>query len=185
MRVLYYLREHPDYGITIQAHNKADDTSRLGKVVGYVDADFAGDHDNRRSTTGILFMLANAPISWSSKLQPTVSMSTCEAEYTAIAAAGREAIWIMNVLKDMGFQGVEPMTIYTDSESAIKLSINQQFHARTKHIDVQSHWIREAIANGKIRLEYKRTSDMLADVLTKALGRVKFEEMIKALNMRP
>ena len=91
----------------------------------------------------------------------------------------------MNILKEMGFEGVEPMTIYTDSESAIKLSQNQQFHARTKHIDVQCHWIREAIANGRIRLQYLHTNEMKADLLTKALGRIKFDQMVDLIGMKP
>jgi hypothetical protein len=85
----------------------------------------------------------------------------------------------------MGFKGVEPMTIYTDSESTIKLSQNQQFHARTKHIDVKCHWIREAIANGKIKLQYMHTSEMRADVLTKALGKTKFNAMMDSLGLKP
>jgi hypothetical protein len=84
-------------------------------------------------------------------------MSTCEAEYTAIAAAGREAVWITNI----------------------------QFHARTKHIDVQCHWIREAIANGRIKLQYLHTSEMKADVLMKALGRIKFDQMVDLVGMKP
>jgi hypothetical protein len=88
MRVFYYLRKYPDYGITLRPHCGDDDVTCLRKVVGYMDADYIGYMDSRRSTTGMAFMMANRPILWLLKLQLTISMSTCKAKYMAIVAAG-------------------------------------------------------------------------------------------------
>ena len=189
--LLRYFRPTIDKGIVFQAlpedENEEDEEirnfKRLGTLKGYVDADFGGDLDTRRSTTGFIFTLGGGPISWVSKLQTTVSLSTCEAEYTAISIAGREALWLANLLESMGFGGVRPMAIYTDSEPAMKLAKNAQMHARSKHIDIRMHWIRDAIQNGDIELHYLSTEEMIADTLTKPLPKVKFDQHAKAMGV--
>jgi hypothetical protein len=95
------------------------------------------------------------------------------------------ATLIINILKEIGFKGIKLIMIYTNSKSTIKLSQNQQFHARTKHINIKCHWIYEAIANSKIKLQYMYTSKIRADVLTKALGKTKFDAMMDSLGLKP
>ena len=184
-RIMRYVRKTLDYAITIQGDDSNNPLERLGKVLGYVDADYARDLDTRRSTTGSVYMFANAPITWASKLQATVSLSTCEAEYNAIVTTAKEAIWLSYLLTDLRFANVKPMRICTDSQSAMKLAYNPQFHARTKHIDVKHHWIREAISDRRFELTYINTKDQIADGFTKALGWIKFEAFVKALGIVP
>ncbi|KAI9038472.1 Ty1/Copia family ribonuclease HI [Aspergillus affinis] len=191
IHLLRFFRPTIDKGIVFQAlpedENEEDEDirrfKRLGVIQGYVDADFGGDVDTRRSATGYIFTLAQGPISWISKLQSTVSLSTCEAEYTAISIAGREALWLASMLESMEFGGVRPMKIFTDSEPALKLANNAQKHSRSKHIDIRVHWIRDAIQKGDIELQYISTDEMIADALTKALLKVKFDQHAKAMGV--
>ncbi|KAH0847628.1 hypothetical protein FOPE_00796 [Fonsecaea pedrosoi] len=141
-------------------------------VCGYVDSDFANCEDSRKSTTGFMFTMAGAPISWSSKRQTTVAQSTMDAEYIAAAEAARDAVWIRNFINDLKVQGTSISTIplLIDNNSALKLTHNPEFHNRSKHIDVKYHFIREKAMDTK-EIETKRvaTKDNLADILTKSL----------------
>ena len=150
IRLLRYLCLTIDYGVEFHSYAGKEDLEMLGKIAGFVDADYANCLDTRRSTTGYLFMIANGPISWLSKLQSTVTMSTCEAEYNAISMAGREAIWLIYLLELIGLGGVRPMVLYTDSETAMKLAENFYLSTRSKYIDITVHWIREALYEGKL-----------------------------------
>ena len=134
------------------------------QVIGYCDADYAGDIDTRRSTTGYTFLLAGGAISWNSKKQPTVALSTSEAEHMAATHATKEEIWLQRFFKDIGFLQDSPMTIYSDNQSCISLSRNPTFHARTKHVEIQHHFVREKIESGDINLVFCGTEDMVADV---------------------
>lgn len=162
--VLRYLAGTTDYGIL------------YGSTTGleaYCDADYAGDIDSRRSTTGYLFMLNGGAISWSSRLQQTVAASTTEAEYMAAAAAIKEALWMRRLLAELSH---DPGTIVikADSQSAIKLLKNPIISMRSKHIDVIYHFARERVARKDVAFEYIRTDHMAADSLTKALPAPKF-----------
>ena len=162
-------------------------------IKGYSDADWAGDLDSRRSTTGYIFSLSgdiglNNPISWNSQLQKSVALSSCEAEYMAIKEAIKEAIYLANIFNyintqlDLGYIYNIPI-ILVDNESAIKLGQNPEFHKRTKHIDIQYHYIREAIQDNKVKLTYINTKRQLADLLTKNVNRILFEEFTKLANL--
>src|ERR1044072_7097048 len=111
--------------------------SREQSVVGFDDSDYAGDLDDRMSTTGYVFTLAGGPIYWKSSVQPIVAMSTTEAEYMEVAEAAKEALWLIGLVHELGVEqgGVR---FHCDSQSAIYLTNNQVYHARTKHIDVRS-----------------------------------------------
>ncbi|XP_075102703.1 secreted RxLR effector protein 161-like [Nicotiana tabacum] len=126
--ILRYICNTVDVGLIFEQ----EDSQYL---VGYCDSDYAGDLDKRRSTTGYVFTIANAPVSWKSTLQSTVALSTTEAEYMAITEAVKEAIWLQGLLRDLGI-GQENITLFCDSQSAIQLAKNQVYHARTKHIGV-------------------------------------------------
>ena len=147
------------------------------KLQGYCDADWAGDVNDRRSTTGYAFSLGDGVVSWSSKRQPTVALSTTEAEYMAASHCTREAIWLRQLLNDVRCKYDEGTLIMCDNQGAIALARNPVYHARTKHIEVQHHFVREKVARGTIILEYCPTEDMLADVLTKALAKDKHEQL--------
>ena len=135
------------------------------KLVGYCDADWAGDHDDRRSTTGYLFVLGGL-ITWKSRKQKTVALSTAEAEYMAAADAAKEAVWISQLVRELRFP-TSTIPILCDNQSCIALTKDPGNHDRTKHIDIRLHFIRDLVANEKVTFIYCPTEDMLADGLTK------------------
>ena len=143
----------------------------------------AGDKDTRRSTSGYVFSFGSAPISWSSKRQATVALSTCEAEYIGQTQAAKEAIWLKSLMASLtnDDQLFRSVVILGDNQGAIALAKNPQFHAIIKHIDIQNHLVREAVADGKISLAYVPTANQVADGLTKPLARDKFEVFRRAL----
>lgn len=142
--------------------------------MGYVDADYAGDLDRRRSLTGYLFTFNNCTINWKSQLQSVVALSTTEAEYTAAAEAIKEAIWLKGMLKELGVNQ-RSVVIHCDSQSAICLSKNQTHHERTKHIDIKVHFIRLEVSKATVMLQKIHTDDNAADMLTKAVPEAKFK----------
>jgi hypothetical protein len=141
------------------------------KLIGYCDADWAGDKFDRKSTSGYIFFLSGGPISWNSKKQATVALSSTEAEYISITQATKEAIWLRLLLKNLGFEQKDPTIIYVDNQSAISLSKNPVYHSRTKHIDIQHHFIREKIESKEIQLLYCSSKEQLADICTKPLSK--------------
>ena len=153
-------------------------------IEGYADADYASD-ETRRSTMGYVFMFAGGPITWSSRLQRSVSTSTTEAEYYAYAYAGKEAVWLRALLAQLGFEEYlqGPTVIRGDNQGGIALVRNPEFHARTKHIDVSAHYIRELAEDQTIALEYIKTEHMLADILTKLLKKVKHLRNVQQLGL--
>lgn len=156
------------------------------QTVGYCDADWASDIDDRRSTTGCCFLKQNAAISWSSKLQKTIALSTTEAEYMSLSTIAQEALWLRqfeNEFKMDGHSSSNPTTIYCDNMSAIDLSKSIGYHARTKHIDIRHHFVRQHIANGHVNVQYVGTEDMIADVLTKPLFKPKHLLLSTGLGM--
>ncbi len=142
------------------------------EVLGYYDADWGGDLEDRRSTIGFVFMMGGGAISWSSKQQPTITLSTTKAEYMVNTQATKEAIWITKLVMDLWYmEEKKAMVIRCDNQGAISLTKNPTHHAWTKHIDVQHHFVWERIANREVRFEYCPTEHMVADVLTKALSK--------------
>jgi hypothetical protein len=150
---------------------------------GYCDADWGGDLDTRRSTTGYVFFIGDGAISWNSKRQPTVALSTTEAEYMATTQAAKEAIWLRQLMADVGCVQGGATTIMSDNQGSIALAKNPKHHSRTKHIDVQHHFIREVVEDEVVELRYCRTQDMVADVLTKALARERHETLTSAMQI--
>eukprot|EP00170_Pyropia_yezoensis_P001938 contig_8306_g1942 len=136
---------------------------------GFTDADFAGDLDTRRSTSGFAFMYNGAAVGWRSKVQATVATSTMEAEYIAAAAAAREALWLRKLLDDL-HQAPGPPQLMCDNQGAIRLAQSAGGTARSKHIDVVYHFVRDRIARGELTLVFIGTSGMVADVLNKPLA---------------
>jgi hypothetical protein len=175
--VLRYLAATQDHGILYEPSYDSD------KIKGYADADYAGDIDTRRSTTGYVFILNGGAISWSSRLQPTVAVSTAEAEYMAAAFAVKEALWLRKLLMDLG-KGSEPIRIYGDNQSALKLIKHPIASLRSKHIDIVYHFTRERAARGEVKFEYIQTDDMVADIMTKPLPENKIEKFRNAMGVK-
>jgi hypothetical protein len=147
--------------------------SRTGEqnLVGFADSDWGGDLTTRRSTTGYLFTLAGAAISWSSKRQPTVALSSTEAEYMSACSAAQETVYLRALLKDLGHPQNGPTVLHQDNQGAIAIGSDFISNRRTKHIDIKYHFIREKVEDGVIRLQYIPTAEMVADCLTKPVGR--------------
>jgi hypothetical protein len=139
---------------------------------GYVDSDMAGDKDSRRSTTGYVFTIGGTTVSWISKLQKVVALSTTEAEYVAATEASKEMIWLQRFMEELG-KKQENSRLYCDSESAIHLAKNSAFHSKTKHIQLRYHFIRSTLEDGHLKLEKIHTSQNPADMLTKGVTREK------------
>ena len=168
-RILRYIKGTLNYGLVFSAD---DDNHAL---VGFSDADWAGDLDTRRSTSGYVFQIQGNTVSWCSKRQQSVSKSSTEAEYIALSGACQEAIWLRSLLADIGIEQKGSTTIMEDNQGAIELAKNPKFHKRTKHIDVSFHFIREQVNLKAITVKYCPTEDMLADIMTKGLAKPAFE----------
>jgi len=176
-RVYRYLRGTTD---TRLIYRKTSEMSLLG----YVDADWAGDVNDRRSISGYTFVTAGAAISWSSKKQPSVTLSSTEAEYMAAAAAAKEATWLKLLFSEIEPSlSRTPVKLLIDNQLAMSLAKNATFHDQMKHIAIRHHYIREKVDEGEIVLEYLLTAEQVADVLTKPLSREKHIRFIEGMGL--
>lgn len=147
------------------------------QLIGYSDSDYAGDIDDRKSTSGMLYCLGSSPITWNSGKQKVVALSSCEAEYIAAAYDACQGVWLARLLKDLvGGKPGAPI-LWVDNKFAIDLAKNPVHHERSKHIETKYHYIRKSAEDGKISLEQIPTGDQLADIMTNSLARVKFQEL--------
>ena len=144
---------------------------------GYSDSSHAVDMDDGRSTSGLIFYYGTSPISWVSQKQGTVALSSCEAEFMAATSAACQALWLRGLLSEMTGEKEEIVTLKVDNSSAIALMKNPVFHGRSKHINTRYHFIRECIEREQIKVEHVSGDLQRADILTKALPRLKFNEM--------
>ena len=138
-------------------------------MVGFADSDYAGDTDDRKSTSGYTFMIGAGAVSWSSKKQPVVTLSTTEAEFIAAASCACQGVWLRRVLEKLGHTQSKCTTIYCDNSSAIKLSKNPVMHGRSKHIDVRFHFLRDLTKEGTIELVHCNTQEQIVAIMTKSL----------------
>ncbi|KXZ47956.1 hypothetical protein GPECTOR_31g318 [Gonium pectorale] len=174
--VLRYLCGTRSFGLRFGGGSATDD------IYGYCDSNWACDPQTRRSTTGYAFILNGAAISWSNQLQRTMAASSVEAEYQAASAAVREALWLRKLTPELGL-ALRPIAISLDSQGALSLAHNPITSARSKHIDVLHHLVRERVRLGDVQLSYCSTEAMVADVLTKPLGEIKFRRCRLALGV--
>ena len=175
-RILRYLQSTADLGIFYASGTES-------VLIGFTDSDYGGDPDDRKSTSGYAFMLGSGVISWSSKKQSVVSLSTTEAEYIVVASCACQAVWLRRLLTEVHFHQDGSTPIYCDNSSAIKLSKNPVYHGRSKHIDVRYHFLRDLVKDGTIDLLHCRSEDQLADIFTKPLKFVTFEKLRKLLGI--
>ena len=199
-RIFRYIAGTLDYGITYGG-NHQDLT-----IAGYSDASYGDSVTNRRSSSGYIFMLNGGPITWSSKRQTTVALSTTESEYMSLTQAAKEALWLRLLLTELQqinqpnlsvkvrkdnlaahsvLNATGLITIFGDNKSSIALAQNPEFHQRTKHIDIQHHFIRDEVTNKRVELTFVNTSDMVADALTKPLGPIKFDRFLTLTGLYP
>lgn len=139
----------------------------------YTDSDWAGDPDDRRSITGYFFNLANGIISWQSRAQKTIALSSTQAEYMALSDCSRQAVWIRNLLMEIA-KPVSAIPIYGDNQGSLFLAGNEAQEKRSKHIDIRFHFIREQVQSGTVKLFFVEGSKNPADMFTKNLGHIKF-----------
>ncbi|XP_072951733.1 secreted RxLR effector protein 161-like [Typha angustifolia] len=175
-RILNYIAGTTDYGVWYGS-------SKNFNLIGYSDSDWAGCAEDRKSTSGHLFTLGTSAVSWSSKKQATVALSTSEAEYSTINSAAAQAVWLRRILASFEQEQQQPRVIFCGNQSAIAMMENPAFHGRTKHIDIRVHFIRDLVANGDVEIRYINTDKQAADILTKALARGKFELFRSALGV--
>ena len=178
-RFLRYCKGTKDFGITMVRN-----TTTQNPIQVYVDADFAGDETDRKSTTGILVKLFGFPVAWSSKKQNCVTLSSCEAEYVACCEAGKLAIWLHEFLTDLALDELPsasllPIPIYEDNKSTIHMTKGPLNHGRSKHVDTRYHWIREKVKERKLKIIYCPSTDQLADTLTKPVTVTVFQKLMQ------
>ena len=174
--VLRYVKGTLGYKL---CYSKGD--SKL-KITGFSDSDWASSTEDRRSTSGYVFYLNvnSSPISWKSKKQPTVALSSCEAEYMALGLSTQEALYLERFKDDLDLVK-EPIELWSDSQSALDLIKNPVNHSRSKHIDIKHHFIREKLVTGVVDYQYVVKDDNVADCLTKALGKPKLHSFLPKL----
>ena len=136
------------------------------------------------STSGYIFHLGSGPISWSSKKQSIVSLSSTEAEYIGSSKASQEALWLRQLLEELHHHQESPSIIFCDNQSTIKIAKNPVYHARSKHIEVHHHFVRDLIESQEVELQFCGTEDQLADIFTKALSIVKFTKFRDLLQLK-
>lgn len=177
-RILRYVKGTLEFGLV---YTKESGNNLL---TGYSDSDMGGSIEDRKSTGGMVFYLNESLITWVSQKQRCVALSTCEAEFMAATAAACQAIWLRKLLGQLTGNNVGPVVLYIDNRSAIDLAKNPVFHGRSKHIDIRYHFIRECVERGEIVIKHVVTDGQRADIMTKALNTVKFENMRKLLGVK-
>ncbi|KAM0043888.1 putative RNA-directed DNA polymerase [Helianthus debilis subsp. tardiflorus] len=176
-RVLRYIKGTLNYGLQYGKRS-------VMKLRAYTDSDYARDTEDRRCTSGYVCLLSGAAICWSSRKQDIVTLSSTEAEYVAATACACHCVWLKGLLADLGIESNETLEIICDKSSTIKLSKNSVMHRRTKHIDVRFHYLRDLVNQEVVKLEFCRTEDQIADIMTKPLKLDDFIHLRKQLGVQ-
>ncbi|MCP3664820.1 MAG: DDE-type integrase/transposase/recombinase [Gammaproteobacteria bacterium] len=175
-RVLAYVKGTLDLGIKFQADSEE-------YLVAYADADYAGDLDKRRSTSGNVMFCGGAPIAWLSQKQPVVALSTAEAEYVSLCESSKKIVWLRRLLGDLGLEQKQPTVVYEDNQATMALADNPGMYPKVKHIATRFHFVREAVENGEVKVEFCPSVDMVADILTKPLPKESFFKFRSSLGL--
>lgn len=172
-RILRYLRGTMEFGVFYKRNTEVN-------LLGYTDSDYARDVDDRRSTSGYVFLLNGTAICWSSRKQDIVTLSSTEAEYVAATACACHCVWLKGILQELWVIDSKCVDILCDNDSTIKLSKNPVMHRRTKHIDVRYHYLRNLSSEGVVQLVFCGTNDQVADIMTKP---IKLDQFVKLRNL--
>lgn len=176
-RVLRYLKKTIDYKLIYECDES--------NVKGYTDSDWGNDIEDRKSFSGFVFMICNGTISWETKKQKTVALSSTEAEYMSLSDGFKEALYLQKLIGELGLFEMSKTKIFVDNNGAIKLSETSLYHGRTKHIDIRHHFIKDVLENNDLlELDKVSTSDMCADILTKPLPACKHYKCLEMINLR-
>ena len=173
-----YLKGSMDVKLTY-----APDPKSKSLFTTYSDADFAGNADNLRSTSGYVVKMGTGAVSWASRLQTINTLSTTEAEYVSAVSATQEILWLRNLFTEMGFSATD-LPLCIDNMSALSVAKNPEHHGRMKHLDLRFYWLRDVVASGTVSVLHVPTDLQAADILTKALGRVKVMSAREQLGLR-
>ncbi|KAM1482299.1 hypothetical protein ACFXTO_034627 [Malus domestica] len=169
--LLRYLKGSVGRGILIK---KNDSTH----IMGYIDANWAGNALDRKSTTGFCTFIGGNLVTWKSKKQAVIARSSAEAEYHAMTSTTCELIWLKSLLADLGFLSTQPMYLYCDNQATMHITSNLALHERTKHIEVDCHYIRAQVQAKVIKTIFIRSHDQLADIFTKTLESTQFQRLL-------
>lgn len=178
LKVIRYLKGSPGKGLNIEKS-----TSPVIELKAYSDADWARCVVTRKSVTGYCVFMCGCLVSWKSKKQNIISKSSTEAEYRALASVTSEVVWILKILKDLNCKNLLPVQVFCDNNSAIKIAANPIFHERTKHLEIDLHFVREKIIAGVIETVKIGTANQIADVLTKGLDTKQHNLLCTKLNL--
>ena len=177
-RILAYLRATTDYALCYQGGDM--------RLVGYTDADWGGDIDERKSTLGYAFLLSRGSISWSSKKQTCTALFTMEAEFVACSAAVQEAVWLRRFYEDLDVvtDATQPVTLYCDNQAAIAYTKDPRYHCKSKHKETKYNFVKDIVAQKEIKIQYISTQQMVADPLTKPVTRDVYAIHSRSLGLR-
>ena len=177
-RILRYISDTVEFGLWYGEKGGLE-------LIAYCDADWAGNVEDRKSTSGGAFLVGERLVCWFSKKQSSVALSKAEAEYISAAAVSTQIVWMKRQLLDLGVETVNPIRILCDSQSAIQISRNPVQHTRTKHIDIRYHYLKDQVLEKLITMEFVSTQDQLADILTKPLLKDQFHKLRSLLGVIP
>ena len=175
-RILAYLKSSPGKGIMFSKHGHLD-------IMGYTDSDFAGSKLDRKSTSGYVSFVGGNLVTWRSKKQNVVSLSSVEAEYRALHHATTELTWLRILLGELSYGPQKPMVPFCDNTVAIEIANNPVQHDRTKHVELDRNYIKDNLNSGVIEVPYIKSADQLADVMTHAVTSVPFYTFLSKLGM--
>ncbi|GJU67257.1 ribonuclease H-like domain-containing protein [Tanacetum coccineum] len=176
LKVLRYLKNNPGIGVHIVKQPKVS-------LEAFVDADWAKCVVTRKSVTGFCIKLNGSLVSWKSKKQNTLSKSSAEAEYRAMASVTSEIVWILKILKDLNWEHFMPVNMFCDSQAAIKIAANPVFHERTKHLEIDLHFVREKILSGVLKTQKISSADQIADIFTEGLDKLQHDKLVKQMGL--
>ena len=174
--ILRYLKGAPGKDLVLKPTNNLE-------IVGFSYASWAGDHLDRRSVSGFCVFIGGNLVSWKSKKQNVVARSSAEVEYRAMAHTACEMLWVKSIVQEMGFSSAKPMKMFCDNQATMYIANNPVFHERTKHIEVDCHFIRDMVMRKQIVTSFVRSSAQLGDILTKALNKGPLCDLCNKLGM--